>query len=103
MNLCLFNACQVKMTRILRHIVGCRRNPCIFDDPVHTFLIVMMPNMLVGSVVMSKVSLPSPSMMLYTISALGPTSRSLAQMRPTTEPTCTDSGTLIWYSPERNR
>lgn len=60
-----------------------------------TFFTVMMPKRLVGSVLMSKVSLPSPSMMVYFISALTPTSLSFAQMRPTTEPTGADSGTLI--------
>lgn len=59
----------------------------------------MMPNVLVGSVLISNVSRPSPSMMLYVISALTPTSRSLAQMRPSTEPTGADSGRVIWYSP----
>lgn len=65
-----------------------------------TFFTVMMPNRLVGSVLTSKLSLPSPSMMLYLISALIPTSLSFAQMRPTTEPTGAASGMLIWYNPE---
>lgn len=67
---------------------------------ISTFFTMMMPKRLVGSVLMSKVSLPSPSMMLYVISALSPMSLSFAQIRPTTEPTGADSGTLIWYSPE---
>lgn len=66
-----------------------------------TFLMVMMPNRLVGSVLMSKVSLPSPSIMLYLISALMPMSRSFARIRPTTDDTGADSGTLIWYSSEK--
>lgn len=66
----------------------------------YTFFTVMMPKRLVGSVLISKVSLPSPSMMLYFISALAPVSLSFAQIRPTTESTDADSGMLIWYNPE---
>lgn len=74
-----------------------------FSSVSCTFFTTMMPKRLVGSVLMSKVSLPSPSMMVYFISALTPMSLSFAQIRPTTEPTGADSGTLIWYSPEENK
>lgn len=56
----------------------------------------MMPNVLVWSVQMSKVSLPSPPMMLYLISALTPMSLSLAPVQHTTEPTGAVSGRLVW-------
>ena len=77
------------------------KNSLSLSGCLRTFLTVMMPKRLVGSVLMSNVSLPSPSMMLYLISALTPMSLSLAQIRPTTDPTGADSGTLIWYSPEK--
>lgn len=42
---------------------------------------------------------PSPSTILYSISALGPTSASAAFILATTEATGKDSGTLYWYDP----
>lgn len=77
------------------HVFKCKCNS--------TFFTKMRPKTLVGSVLMSNVSLPSPSMMLYFISALSPTSLSFAHIRPTTEPTGADSGMLIWYSPKKRK
>lgn len=61
-----------------------------------TFRTVIMPTWKLGSVLMSKASAPSPSTMLYCISALTPSSRSLANTLPTVELTGADSSTLIW-------
>lgn len=46
-----------------------------------------------------KIPNPSPSTILYSISALAPISASAALILATTEATGNDSGTLYWYDP----
>lgn len=64
-----------------------------------TFLTLIIPSCVSLSVVIPNMSYPSPSVMLYSISAFSSTSASLAFILPTGESGGVDSGTLNWYVP----
>lgn len=61
-----------------------------------TFCIVMIPSCVSLSADILKISNPSPSTILYSISALTPISASIALILATTDATGKDSGTLYW-------
>lgn len=68
-----------------------------------TFLTVIIPSCVSLSVVIPNMSYPSPSVMLYSISAFSSTSASLAFILPIGESGGIDSGVLNWYVPAADR
>ena len=68
-----------------------------------TFLTVIIPSCVSLSVVIPNMSYPSPSVMLYSISAFSSTSASLAFILPTGDSGGVDSGALNWYVPTADR
>lgn len=56
-----------------------------------TFLTTITPSWVMSSVIISRYSFPSPSIILYFISAFSPSSPSLALIRPTVDPISADS------------
>lgn len=68
-----------------------------------TFFTVIIPSCVSLSVVIPNMSYPSPSVMLYSISAFSSTSASLAFILPTGESSGVDSGALNWYVPTADR
>lgn len=68
-----------------------------------TFLTVIIPSCVSLSVVIPNMSYPSPSVMLYSISAFSSTSASLAFILPIGESGGVDSGVLNWYVPTADR
>lgn len=61
-----------------------------------TFFTMMTPSCVILSVRILKNSFPSPSTMLYSISAFTPSSPSFAFIRPTVAPISVDSRVLRW-------
>lgn len=70
---------------------------------MYTFFTVIIPSWVSLSVVIPNMSYPSPSVMLYSISAFSSTSASLAFILPTGESSGVDSGALNWYVPTADR
>lgn len=68
-----------------------------------TFLTVIIPSCVSLSVVIPNMSYPSPSVMLYSISAFSSTSASLALILPIGESGGVDSGALNWQVPTADR
>lgn len=73
----------------------------IHDEKKHTFLITMTPSCVFWSVMMLNMSCPPT--MLYSISALRPTSGSSALIRPTAPPTSVDSGVVTRKESEKQK
>lgn len=74
-----------------------------FHNNAITFLTVIIPSWVSWSVMTSNISCPSPSVMLYSISAFSPTSASLALILPIGVPGGEDSGVLNWYVPIKHQ
>lgn len=75
----------------------------IFHNNTVTFLTVIIPSWVSWSVMTSNISCPSPSVMLYSISAFSPMSASLALILPIGVPGGEDSGVLNWYVPIKHQ
>lgn len=69
---------------------------CLFIQRLGTFFTVMMPSCVSFSVMMSNISVPSPSMIRYSTSAFFPVSASVAFTLPIAVPTGEDSRTRRW-------
>lgn len=67
---------------------------------IDTFRTVMMPSCVSFCVTMSNISVPSPSIILYSISAFFPVSASVALTLPMAVPTGDDSGMRRWMVSE---
>lgn len=68
-----------------------------------TFFTVMMPSCVSFSVMMSNISVPSPSIIRYSTSAFFPVSASVAFTLPMAVPTGEDSSTRRWMVSAKNK
>lgn len=66
---------------------------------IDTFRTVIMPSCVSFCVTMSNISVPSPSIILYSTSAFFPVSASVALTLPMAVPTGEDSGMRRWMVP----